>query len=311
MQYSTLAMANRILFFICFFSSGVFAQMDIVTKALGHANGAALVNPPMPSVYGERGDFSLGLQLGFIDVTAPAEGDVKSLNYDGYNFASTYNYMFSNHWGLFALGSITQIEGGLTAPGENNGLSTIRSSNIESRLYLLGGGATYHLLRTEFLTIPLFTGPIYILGDISATFVQSNSGGTVTDDFDASSSPSTPGWIAGVQAAFNFSKHLSMVPYFLMLQPFSENGKCQKFNADQVRVSGSLFDQSSSGCSSNSGGNGSSEAEFDIFVQSFGLNIVFPTVGLSVTLLTESGDVPFFAGTKVDFYSLAFTLGAP
>ena len=297
------------VFLFLVLSPSAEAQLDIVVNALGHANGVALSNPPMPSLYGKRGTYKLGFQAGILDGVKPAEGDIKSLDYSGYNFATIYNYMIGNFWGIYALGSISEVGGEITAPGQNSS-GTIDSTNLKSQLYMLSSGVTYRLVSNKWLSMPVMIGPAVIGGQFSGRFVQRDSGNTVLDDFDAESSPSYVGWMAGVQAAFSVHKHLSIIPYFLTMQPLSDDDKCQEFTATNVRVNGGLFDQSSPGCE-GSGGNNKSEVEFDVFVQSLGLNLAIPTLGLTFNIYTETGDVPLFEGTSIDFYSVSFSLGMP
>lgn len=296
-------------FIVLGISSVAEAQMDIVVNALGHANGVALSNPPMPSIYGKKGTYKLGFQAGILDGVKPASGDIKSLDYSGYNFASVYNKMLGNFLGFYLLGSISQVGGEITAPGQNSS-GSIESTNLDSQLYLVSGGVTYNLWRNSWLSLPLMFGPAYMSGKFSGTFVQKDASNNVLDDFDAKSSPSYLGWMAGVQAAFLVNEHLSIIPYFLTIQPLSDKDKCQEFQSTAVRVSGSLFDQSSPGCG-NQAGFGNPQVEFDVFVQSLGLNIAIPTLGLTFNVYTETGDVPLFEGTSIDFYSVSFSLGVP
>lgn len=285
------------------------AQLDMVVNALGHANGVALSNPPMPSLYGKKGTYKLGVQAGILDGVKPAEGDIKTLDYSGYNFSTIYNQMFGNSWGVYLLGSVSEVGGEITAPGQNSS-GTLDSTNLKSQLYMLSTGITYRLISNKWLSLPVMIGPAYISGQFSGRFVQRDASNMVLDDFDAEASPSFLGWMAGVQAAFSVHRHLSIIPYFLTMQPMSGEARCQEFSTTNVRVSGTLFDQSSPACEA-SGGNNKSQLEFDVFVQSLGLNLAIPSLGLTFNLYTETGDVPLFEGTSIDFYSVSFSMGMP
>lgn len=284
------------------------AQLGTVVNAVAHANGALLANPPLPVLYNKKGAKKLSLQPSYFLVDDAADADIKDLDYEGYGLATIFNHMISERFGYYLIGAATQLNGEIRAPGQNNS-GRITSSDIDSKLYMAGGGLSFTLISSKYVSLPVFFGPMYMTGDFKSTITHVDDSGTTLDDFDAESKPSALGYLAGAQLGIHLSKLVTLNPYFIISGAFSDDDKCQKFEATEVRVQGGLFDFNSQGCRTEGGDNSQSLIEFDAFVQSFGVNLIFPTIGLSVNAYAETGEVPQFEGTKIKVFFLSFTFG--
>ena len=292
---------------LLFVAPHAWAQLDIVNNAVAHANGTILANPPLPMLDNKKGAQKFSVQAGVFEVDKPPGNDIKSLQYGGYAISLLYNSLFTDSIGYYLLGNYTHVDGDITAPGANSS-GQIQSTNINSQIFMLSGGVTLSLLKTDLLRIPLFFGPALIQGNYNASFLHTASNSSVLDDFDARVQPSLLGYVAGVQFGLYFSKHFALVPYYVLARPFSEDDTCQEFTTTEVRVSGGLFDQSSAECMNQDPGQ-KSLVGFNVFVESFGLNLLFPTIGLGVNVFSESGDVPLFEGTPITTFFISYSIG--
>jgi hypothetical protein len=283
--------------------------MDTVIGAVAHTNGLALANPPLPILFGKKSAKKTVFQPYYFQANETAEFDIKTIDVEGYGLAGLFNHMLTDSLGYYLTASVTQVNGEVTSPGQNNS-GIIRSSDIDSQLLMVGGGATFTLINNSFLTLPVFAGPMFVTGKFSSSILHTDASGTVLDDFDAEGNPSFVGVQAGVQAGFHFSEHFSLNPYFVITRPLSDENNCQQFEATEVRTSGGLFDLNGQGCRDTED-SARSRYAFDIFVQSFGLNLLFPSIGLSVNAYAEAGEVPSYEGTKIKLFFLSFMLGTP
>lgn len=305
-----VAKRNLIILFLMFigYAPSVKAQLSTVVGAVAHANGSMLANPPLPILYNKKDASKFSIQPGFFYVTESADGDVKDLDYDGYGLALMYSHYFTNRLGYYLLGAGTQVKGDITAPGQNNS-GRIYSTDIDSVQYMLSGGLALAIVDSSWLSLSTFGGPAFVKGEFASSFRQVNDSGSTIDDFDAETSPSSLGYLIGVQAGIHFGRHFTLNPYFVMLRSL-DSDKCHDFKTTEVRVYGNLFDRSSMNCE-GARGNSQNKVEFDSFVQSFGVNLLFPSIGLGVNAYAEAGDVPLFEGTKIQMFFLSLSFGTP
>lgn len=298
MTYTLFAIASVVLA-----TTNSLANLDTTFNAIGHANGVAMANPPLPILRGKSGAYKLSVQPGIFAADETSPFDTKTVDYKGTTAALLFSKMWSDSLGYYVIGMGTKLSGDLSSPGQSG--ATIHANDIESSLFMAGAGLNFFLLNNDFISLPIFAGPMLISANVSQHTRQVN-GSTTLDDFEAEVSPSVLGLMVGLQAGFHFSKYFSLNPYVVMAEPLNSDDLCHEYTASNIRVSGSLRDLSSPGCKTNSS---QSLVEFDVFLQSFGVNLLFPSLGLGINAFAESGDVPLFSGVKVQSFFITLNFG--
>lgn len=300
---------KKIIFLIAItcFTQNVSASKDFALKAVAHANGSLMANPPMPQLFGKQGDSKLLLRPSVFSASNEDHRDVdpKIVDYSGTAAAIMYYNQFSERSGYFVIGMGTQLSGEFTSPGEVVGDPDyiIYANDVESSSYQASIGMYYSLIKQNHIEVQLLAGPAWTKTKVQQTIVQNDPANP--DDFDMSLEPSLLTYFAGVQMGYKFSDYFVINPYFVISDLVNSSDRCQTYSS-VVRVHGNLFDLGDQNC--YEGNNSStSKIEYDTSFSSIGLNAYIPKWGLTINLFSDTGDIPFFGGVSMDMYYIDFS----
>ncbi|MCB0390285.1 MAG: hypothetical protein KDD58_03290 [Bdellovibrionales bacterium] len=284
-----------------------FAAKDFAIKAVAHANGALMANPPMPSLFSKKGKGEIIIRPAIFSASnvESRDHDPKIVDYSGAAGALMYNKQLTNQLGVFFLGMGSQLNGEFTSPGEvvSDPRYIIYANNVNSTSIQASAGFNFSLLKFDYFELQLFFAPSLTKTTVEQTIVQNDP--TSPDDFDMSLNPVVATYVAGVQLGIKLSKYFVINPYFIISDLMSGTDRCQSYETT-VRVHGNLFDLGDQDC--YDGQNSStSKIKYDTSFSAFGLNLLIPAWGLGLNAMAETGEIPFFGGVSMNMYYLTLS----
>lgn len=288
------------LFIFVHFPIGAYASRGFALKAMAHANAALMASPVLPSLKAKSGSNEFALRPAYF--SAESQGDSlssnyqRSLDYSGSGLALLFHRQMSHSWGFFLTGMGNQIKGDFSTTSQHQGSSIeVDSKGVNSSMYQLASGFTLTMFKDSAFPIQFFAGPSLTNTKVEQT-VTSNQG----DDFDMTMEPSTMGYMVGAQVGLFLSSWLAFNPYYVVGGMMNAADQCQKFTS-KVRSYGPFWDFGEPAC--QDGQNSStSKLEYDTSFAAIGLNVLLPTLGVSVNLFAETGEVPGYEGVDLELY---------
>ncbi len=281
-----------------------FAARDFAIKAVAHANGALMASPPLPSLFSPKGRNELSLRPAMFEASNEENrgNDPKLVDYSGYGGALLLNHQSSNRFGLFFLAMGNQVTGEFSGPGEITTDSdyTIFANDVKSSLLQVSAGASFSVMKGSIIELQLFTAPSFTKTLVEQTIIQNEP--TDPDDFDMILDPAILTYFAGAQVGIRISRYFTLNPYFIMTGLLNSEDSCQSYTTT-VRIPGNLFDAPDENCQSGL-------TEYDPTFNAFGVNILFPTLGLGINAFAETGEIPLFEAVEIDMYyfTLSFNI---
>lgn len=288
---------------IIFTIKPVLADRSFALKASANTNGALMASPPLPNLFGKKGDGSVSIR-GAIFESSGTEGDQGggsefsgTVDFSGNAGALLYHHYLNDTFGFYLIGSANQFSGDFSS---NSGGTEVEAKNAKSEFIQAGAGLSIRMFSGSFLPIQIFAGPSVVKTTVEQSITSSNG-----DDFDQTLDATVLTYMAGIQASLKLTNWFAINPYFVTTDFVSSDDKCQEFETN-VRSHGPLFDFSDPAC--QDGLNSStSTLEFDTSLSVFGVNIQFPSLGLGVNVLSDTGELEGFQGAELKMYQLTYT----
>jgi hypothetical protein len=210
----------------------------------------------------------------------------------------------SSWFGIYGLGMYNQLtEGNFIGRGDDSSdtQQDVYSTEVSASFTQMSLGITLQPINLNYLALQVIIGP---------TFTQANASQRVTqqhpanpDDFIMKLSPSVMGAIVGVQLGFRFFDNFALNPYYTVSVPLDET--CASYTTE-VTVYGDLFDLSDPNCGESQSGQ-DTKVEYDTAFEVLGLNVVFPSWGLSFNIYSELSEIQGIEGTKPTLYSFTWS----
>ena len=195
-----------------------------------------------------------------------------------------------------------QLSGHFIGPGSdpNDLTERIFANDVMASFYQFSLVMSYNLIRGNGYSLPIFFGPVMSSTKIKQSIVQE---GSTPDQFDMKLDVTTSGYLVGVQLGWKLGNAFVVNPYYVKTGYLNDSDRCQPYTTT-VYVYGDLFDLSDPSCQSRADSSQKLQ-EYDITTSSYGLNFNFPTLGLSVNIFAETGEVPFFEGVELKMLQLS------
>ena len=297
-------------FIFSFSSQETLADTTFAFKAIANVNGGLLASPPLPDLRGAKGKTSVTLRPAFFESSGtegeqgPGSRFSGNIKFSGYGGAGLYHSQFTENFGWYVMGMYNSMSGEFSSSSNgDNGSFEITIPQANSNFTLAGAGVSLRLLHKSFFFNSTFWRPAIIKTKTEQS-VQSNSG----DDFDQTIDATVNSYFIGAQAGILLTKHLELNPYFIITSPISNTDKCLEYSTE-VRSTGNFFDFTDPQCLDQHGNNvGTPKTKFDMGLDSFGMNIKFPSIGLAVNVLAELGNLEGFQGAEVQLYYVSYTM---
>ena len=89
-------------------------------------------------------------------------------------------------------------------------------------------------------------------------------------------------------------------------QYLNEADKCQSYDVT-VRSAGFFYDVSDPACQEGRDSSGS-KIEYDLSLQSFGVTIGIPSLGLSFIAFSQVSETQYFEGVELEMYQVTLTI---
>jgi hypothetical protein len=279
------------------------ADRGFAIRANAKANATLMSSPPLPSLSPKGKGSQTQIKLAYFQAkTNPNDTEGGSplqsnIDFSGYGVSAMVSNSGSGVIGYFGLLSANKLSGEFAS---NFGGNNVTAKNAESTLLQAGSGLSFSFFRKSMVAIQFFIGPSINKSDLSQD-ITSGSG----DDFTMTMSPMIPSYFIGAQMEIRAFKFLTLNPYFIMSNYLSGSDSCQKFDSN-VRSFGSLWDLGDPNCQ-NGEDSSTKQVEYDTNYSALGINLIFPTISITINIYAESQDFQDFQSAPQDLYAIGFT----